>query len=151
MTVLPQKHWSLKSAIDQLARCDYECEAGKLQMNDAFIWLQAAVKIGPEFLPGQGVYYELKTSVDGVEMSAWKHYYIVGCRMDSDQETRFWRYDLSDDPPGPWHYGTVKHKNINGIDLSLHSAEEQQRIADAIEEEERREEANQQGQFGAGA
>lgn len=115
----PVKFWSLKTCAEQLAKCDYECEGGPLVMNDAYIWLKQASVVGPEYQPGQGVYFEVTAVVAGQTLSKWAHFYIVGCRMDSGTEDRFWTYELSNDPPGPWHYGTVQYRQIRGDKLKM--------------------------------
>lgn len=32
--------WTYETALDQLERCDFECEGGPLENNAAFIWLK---------------------------------------------------------------------------------------------------------------
>ena len=88
-------------------------------MNDAFIWLKAAAKVGPEFLPGQGVYYEVVADANGVKLQQWVFFYVVGCAMDSGTEDRFWTYSLSYDPPAPYHYGKVHFSGIRADKLRL--------------------------------
>lgn len=116
---LPVNFWSLKTCAEQLAKCAFECEGGSLEMNDAFIWLKHAAVVGPEFLPGQGVYFEIVAEAAGKQLAQWVHFYIVGCHMESDTEGRYWSYDLSYDPPAPWHYGTVHFTKIRGERLKL--------------------------------
>jgi len=118
---MARKEWTLQTAIEQLESCNFTSDAGPLAHNDAFIWLQNAVRVGPEFLPGQGVYYEITATAAGETLAKWKHFYIVGCQMESDCESRFWLYDLSADPPGPYHYGTVDVKRVKGAELRLQS------------------------------
>ncbi len=114
-----KKHWSIKTALEQIKSCSFECEGGPLANNTAFQWLDAAAKVGPEFWPGQGVWFEVHAEAAGQKMSKWVHYYIVGCHMDADIDDRYWVYSLSNDPPAPWHYGTVQHRNISGKLLKL--------------------------------
>lgn len=121
---LPVKHWSMRSAIEQIQKCPYECEAGGLENNDAWRWLVQAAKIGPEFWPGQGVYFEVEAEAAGRKLTQWVHFYIVGCHMDSGTEDRFWVYDLSYDPPQPWHYGTTHFRRIRGEKLRLDNPSE---------------------------
>jgi hypothetical protein len=116
---LPVKFWSLKTCAEQLAYCGYECEAGALTNNDAFIWLKQAAVVGPEFLPGQGVFFEISAEAAGQILRQWAHFYIVGCHMDSDTDCRFWTYDLSNDPPRPYHYGTVQFSRVRSELLKL--------------------------------
>lgn len=113
------KHWSMESAIAQIERCDFECEGGPLRNNDAWRWLVGAAKIGPEFWPGQGVWFEVEAEAAGKKLRQWVHFYIVGCSMDSDTDSRFWVYHLSYDPPAPYHYGTTHFANIRGDRLRL--------------------------------
>jgi len=114
-----QKHWSIATALEQINSCGFECQGGPLTNNAAYRWLIDAAKAGPEFWPGQGVYFEVTAEAAGEKMSRWVHYYIVGCRLDSSSEKRFWVYDLSNDPPRPYHYGTVQHRWVSGELLSL--------------------------------
>jgi hypothetical protein len=115
----PVKHWSMEAAIAQIQKCDFECEGGPLANNDGWRWLVAAAKVGPEFWPGQGVWFEVAAEAAGKKLAQWVHFYIVGCSMDSDTERRFWTYSLSYDPPAPWHYGAVHFTRISGDRLRL--------------------------------
>jgi len=115
----PTQYRNLAKVVAQLESCGFECEAGPLRLNDAFLWLKDASKIGPEFWPGQGVFYEVEAEVAGETLRKWAHFYIVGCRMSSDAEKRFWLYDLSNDPPRPYHYGKVQFRGIKGNLLRL--------------------------------
>ena len=113
------KHWSIKTALEQIEKCDFECEGGPLVLNQAYIWLKAAAKVGPEFWPGQGVFYQVTAEVGGIKLTKWSHYFVVGCCMDSGTDNRFWTYMLSNDPPGPYHYGTVHYTGVRAKDLRL--------------------------------
>lgn len=117
----PANFWSLKSAVEQIEKCGFtqECEGGALAMNDAFIWLKAAAKVGPEFLPGQGVYFEVEAEASGVKLRQWMFFYVVGCAMDSGTDDRFWTYSLSYDPPAPYYYGTVHFRGVRADKLRL--------------------------------
>ncbi len=114
-----KKHWSIETALDQIRKCDFECEAGPLANNVAWQWLEAAAKVGPTFWPGQGVWYQVEAEAAGKKLTQWVHFYIVGCHMESDTERRLWTYDLSYDPPAPWHYGTVHFRGVDAKKLSL--------------------------------
>lgn len=115
----PVKHWSMQTAIEQISKCAFACEGGPLAMNDAWIWLVGAAEVGPEFWPGQGVWFEVVAEAAGKTLTQWVHFYIVGCHMDSDTDRRYWVYDLSYDPPAPWHYGTTHFSRIKGDRLRL--------------------------------
>lgn len=116
----PIKRWNLRTCAEQLAR--YECEAGPIEMNDAYIWLQHASRIGPEFLPGQVVAFEVSATVAGIELKEWAPFTVVGCRLASDANSRFWVYDLSNDPPDTYHYGTVQFHSVPEKKLSTQHA-----------------------------
>ena len=115
----PVRHWSMETALAQIQKCDFECEGGPLRNNDAWRWLVNVAKEGPEFWPGQGVWFEVEASAAGKKLTQWVHFYIVGCGMQSDTEKRYWVYALSYDPPAPWHYGTVHFPAIRGDRLRL--------------------------------
>jgi hypothetical protein len=36
---LPTRHWNAQTAIAQIHACNFECEAGPLANNDAWLWL----------------------------------------------------------------------------------------------------------------
>lgn len=110
---------SIKTAIEQIEKCGFECEAGPLAMNVGWQWLVAAAKVGPEFMPGQGVWFEIEAVAAGRRLKQWVHFYVVGCMMTSNTERRLWTYSLSYDPPGPWHYGTVHFSNVHADRLHL--------------------------------
>lgn len=145
------KYWSMKSALAQIESCNFECEGGPLKNSLAWGWLTDAAKVGPEFWPGQGVYFEIEAEAAGKKLTQWVHFYIVGCHMDDGNESRVWTYDLSYDPPAPWHFGKVHFTRIRGNRLSLLSPQEREAAALAIEEEDAREAAAANGQFGVGA
>jgi hypothetical protein len=115
----PLKHWTMASAIEQIAKCGFECEGGPLTNNDAWRWLTGAAKIGPDFWPGQGVWFEVTAEAAGKTLTQWVHFYVVGCHMDSDSERRFWTYDLSYDPPAPYHCGAIHFQRIRGEKLRI--------------------------------
>lgn len=66
---MSDKHWSMKTALEQITKCGFECEAGPLSANIAWQWLLQTAKVGPEFLPGQGVFYEVKAEAGGATLS----------------------------------------------------------------------------------
>lgn len=116
---LPVKPWSMKSAIEQIQKCSFECEGGNLENNDAWRWLVQAAETGPEFWPGQQVWFEIVAEAAGKKLTQWARFYIVGCNMDSDTERQYWTYHLSYDPPQPWHYGKTHFTNVRGDRLRL--------------------------------
>ena len=120
---MPTQFWSMKTALEQIEKCAFECEAGPLKNNVAWNWLVGAAKAGPQFWPGQGVYYCVSVDVAGARLSKWVHYYVVGCRMESDTNDRYWVYDLSNDPPAPWHGGKIHHRGVRAEKLRLQPAE----------------------------
>jgi hypothetical protein len=119
MSTAPVKHWSMAAAIEQIEKCAFECEGGPLANNAAWCWLVGSSKVGPEFWPGQGVWFEVCAEANGVKLNQWVHFYIVGCAMSSGTDDRFWTYSLSYDPPAPYHYGTVHFQNVRGDRLRL--------------------------------
>jgi len=129
MTQAPVKHWSLRSAIEQISKCAFECEGGSIENNDAWRWLVGAAKIGPEFWPGQGVYFEIEAEAAGKKLTQWVHFYIVGTHMDAGTVDRFWTYDLSYDPPAPWHYGTMHFVRVRGDKLRLDNPARKHEVA----------------------
>lgn len=119
----PVKHWSMASALRQIESCAFACKGGPLANNDAWRWLIAAAKAGPEYWPGQGVWFEIEAEAAGKKLRQWVHFYIVACRMESDTERRYWTYSLSYDPPAPYHYGTTHFTGIRGNRLRLSKPE----------------------------
>ena len=109
----------MKAALEQIQKCAFECEGGPLENNDAWRWLIGASERGPEYWPGQGVWFQVCAEANGVKLDQWTHFYIVGCRMSSDSERRFFVYDLSFDPPAPYHYGKVHFQNVSSDKLRL--------------------------------
>jgi hypothetical protein len=113
------KHWSMATALEQISGCDFQCEGGPLSNNAGWQWLVAAAKVGPQFWPGQGVWFQVDAEAAGVKLSQWVHFYIVGCAMSSDTEKRLWTYSLSYDPPAPYHYGKVHFTAVAADKLRL--------------------------------
>jgi len=54
------KPYSFPDALAQIESCGFECEAGPLENNVAWRFLTAAAKVCPEYLPGQGVWFEVE-------------------------------------------------------------------------------------------
>lgn len=119
------KHWSIKTAIEQIDSCGFECEAGPLANNIAYQWLKDAAKVGPEFWPGQGVWFEITAEIQGFKLRKWEHFYIVGCSMTSGNSNRYWVYSLSNNPPAPYHGGVVQFHGVGAAKLRLENPDEQ--------------------------
>jgi len=111
--------WDRDTALAQIEKCDFECEGGPLANNVAWRFLKDALVIGPKYLPGQGVWFEVVAEASGVSLSQWVHFYIVGVFMSSTPERRLWTYSLSYDPPAPRHYGTTHFNGIAEAKLRL--------------------------------
>ena len=103
----PVKLWTAAEAIKSLNSCEFECIAGPLKNNTAWQFLEKQAEVGPKFYPGQGVWFEVIGELSGIKLSKWVHFFVVGVFMAADSERRTWSYDLSYDPPAPYHYGTV--------------------------------------------
>ena len=119
------KHWSIETALKQIRKCDFECEAGPLANNVAWRWLEAVAEDGPTFWPGQGVWYQIDAEGAGKTLTQWVLFYIVGCHMGADNERRLWTYDLSYDPIAPWHNGAVHFRNVDAKKLALVQPEQE--------------------------
>ena len=116
----PKQIWTMKTAMEQIKACQFECEAGPLTNNAAYQWLAQAAKNGPEFWPGQSVWFEVKAEAAGMTLSEWRRFWIVRCSMASDTERQIWRYSLSNDPPQPWHYGSgIQFYDVDAKNLRL--------------------------------
>jgi hypothetical protein len=111
--------WNARTAIEQIEKCGFECEAGPIEQNTAFVFVRDALALGPEFFMGQGVFYTVTAESPAGPVEAVKFFYIVGCRMASDTEKRLWTYSLSNDPPRPWHYGEVQYSGVRASEISL--------------------------------
>ncbi len=113
------QHWNRDTALAQIDKCNFSCEAGSIESNTAWAWLRKALEIGPKYLPGQGVWYEVSAEVSGTKLSEWIHYYIVGMKMESNTRSRYWVYYLSNDPPAPYHYGVIMFSGVREDCLRL--------------------------------
>jgi hypothetical protein len=111
--------WNFADALAQIDDCRFECEAGPLANNVAYGWLRLAAKEGPEFFPGQWVWFEICAEAAGKKLTQCVHFCIVGCHMSASNDRRTWLYDLSYDPIGPWHNGAVHFTRISGDRLRL--------------------------------
>lgn len=117
----PNHKWTLKSALEQITSCNFECEAGPLKNNVAWQWLINQAGSGPEFFPGQIVWYKLSATVARKTLSAYHPFTIVGLRMLSDTTGVRWAYDLSNDPPDAYHYGSdIQFPNVPADKLTAY-------------------------------
>lgn len=98
-------NWNNRTAVQQVEQCGFECEAGSLALNDAWIWLKKAAD-GPLYRLGDQVPHTLKAEVNGFELTRTVDLTIIGIKMSSDSERRTWVYDLASDPPDAYHYGS---------------------------------------------
>lgn len=111
-------NWNNRTAVQQVEQCGFECEAGPLANNDAWIWLRKAAD-GPVYRLGDQVPHTLKAMVDGFELTRTVQLTIVAIKMSSDSERRTWNYDLASDPPDAYHYGSgVTAANIAERDIN---------------------------------
>lgn len=118
------KPQTVAEAVAQIEKCEFECEGGLLANNVGWRFLVAALNVGPEFWPGQSVWFQVDAVSGDVKLTQWVKFFIVGCQMSSDTERRLWLYDLSYDPPSPWHYGTTQFKGVSGSKLRLEKPQE---------------------------
>jgi hypothetical protein len=98
--------YTTKTALEQIDKCDFECEGGPLANNAAYRWLKEHFAGGPAFALGQWVQYEVPFETNGIKVSQKVRLCVVSISMSSDTERRTWTYSLSTDPPRPYHYGT---------------------------------------------
>lgn len=110
--------WNFYTAIEQIKRCGFECEAGPLAKNVAWAWLEKSVVGGPKYALGQRVDFAITAEVGGIAIANTVSLSIVGVRMESNASGLEWAYDLSSDPPGAYHYGTVNFRNVSEAKLS---------------------------------
>lgn len=100
-----KKKLNIQTAIAQIEACNFECEAGPLAMNTAWVWLQAVAQ-GPRYQLGQTVPHTITAEAAGFDLSRTVQLTIVGVRMSSGADGLLWVYDLSKDPPAAYHYGS---------------------------------------------
>ncbi len=117
--------WTLKTIVEQLEKCDFQCEAGPLKNNTAFMFLKDMTKVCPNLFPGQGVWKKVSATIDGKTLEGFNHYYIVECHRESDTERAFWVYSLSNDPCQPYHYGTINLRDVPEQDILLENPEQE--------------------------
>lgn len=96
---------TLKRLIDEIEECQFECEAGNLDMLTQWQELKKAIEELPEYGLHQWVNMELNGYVQGIPVSSVKPLCIRMIKMDSDMEKTFPVYGLTDDPCAPCHYG----------------------------------------------
>lgn len=97
--------YTIKTALEQIEKCDFECEGGPLANNTGWRWLKEHLTRGPKFHLGQWVYMDVTADANGVKLRQWVNLCVVGISMSSDTERRTWKYHLSSDPPSAYHYG----------------------------------------------
>ena len=104
--------WDIHTAVSQISRCGFECEAGALENNSAWAWLEKSLSGGPKYALGQRVNYEVAGEVSGIRIANTLPFVVVGIRMESTADGLAWGYDLSNDPPAAYHYGNTVFKGI---------------------------------------
>lgn len=112
-------NWAVKTAIEQIEKCAFECQGGPLENNDAWRWLKATLEAGPTLMPGQSVWYEVKAEALGVTMSKWTRFYVLSVRASSSSERREWEYDLITQLPEAYFTGGHVVKNAKLCDIKL--------------------------------
>jgi len=105
--------WTMKEAAAQVSLLNAECEAGPLDKSVAWLWLLDTIENGPDLHIGQPVWKELYAEVHGVKLSKWAKFYVLAIQRFSTSEAITFLYDLTDDLPSPYHYGSgVLIKNV---------------------------------------
>lgn len=117
MTGHTKEPWSVPTALMQIVDCEFACEAGPLSNSVAWEWLKNALKDGPKYLMGQTVWHEVQAEVADQLLTKWVGFTVVGCQMSSDTERVTWTYDLSRDPPAPYHYGKTHFSRVSETKL----------------------------------
>jgi hypothetical protein len=117
--------YDARSVIEQIEKCNFECEGGPLANNTAYAYLKAHLSAGPKFLPGQWVFYEVKAEVAGIALQKWAKLCVVGVTMSSDTKRQTWTYALTADPPQAYHYGAgVQFNGVEEADLKAEAPQE---------------------------
>lgn len=116
-------NWAVKTAIEQIEKCAFECQGGPLGNNDAWRWLKATLEAGPTMLPGQSVWYKVKAEALGVTMSKWTRFYVLSVRASSSSERREWEYDLITQLPEAYFTGGHVVRNAKLCDIKLSNPE----------------------------
>lgn len=98
------KALNIHSSIQQIESCAFECEAGQLANNVAWIWLKE-LAAGPRYKIGQVVPHVITAEVAGFDLTRTVDLTIIGVKMSSGTDGLLWEYDLSKDPPAAYHYG----------------------------------------------
>lgn len=111
--------WDMYTAVEQIDWCKFENEAGPLANNVAWRWLKDRIDNGPRFAMGQVVEMDVGGEIGGVHISQVCKFTIVGIHMGSDDARLTYAYDLSDDPPFPWHYGKTNFPAVDEKKLRL--------------------------------
>lgn len=97
---------STKAAIEQIEKCDFECEGGPLANNVGWRWLKGQMSGGPLYCLGQWVTYQIEAEVSGVKIAQDVKLCVVAIHMSSDTDRRTWKYSLSKDPPHAYYSGS---------------------------------------------
>lgn len=71
----------------------------------------------PKFYLGQKVYFNVKATAPGKTFSEYVNFTIVGIYMTSNNNDITYEYALSNDPPGPYHYGMVHYNKVRETDI----------------------------------
>lgn len=100
-----KENLNIQTAIAQIEACDFECEAGPLALNTAWVWLKVLAQ-GPRYQMGQTVPHIITAEAAGFDLSRTVLLTIVGVKMTSGADGLLWVYDLSKDPPAAYHYGS---------------------------------------------
>lgn len=98
---------TLIQLIQTLEAYNFECEAGPLSMCVHWTQLKEEAKKLPAFGLHQWVTTDLEAEVNGVKIKQPVNLCIQSIRMESNTETTFPVYGLTDDPCAPWHYGNA--------------------------------------------
>lgn len=98
--------YNVRTALEQIEKCSFECEGGPLANNAGWRWLKEHLARGPKFSLGEWVIHRVEAEVGGIKISQDVKLCVVAIYMHSDTERRTWTYALSSDPPQPYHYGS---------------------------------------------
>jgi len=82
----------------QLKMCEFECEAGPLRLNQAFVDLMNKIKNLPKHNIGDQVWFHVRAEVNGITLEQYVHFRVCGIQAKERNQTGTieFLYDLTE-------------------------------------------------------
>lgn len=92
---------NMKDMLRIIKKIGFRCEAGPIDLNQAFIELENSIKRGPKFQIGERVWFHVTASINGIQLQDYVQLYVINiyAKFPNQNHEIEYEYDLSQSTP----------------------------------------------------